>query len=128
MRLAAGFEQQHLVAAVLGQPIGKRGAGRPCTDDDVIGRADVHVRPFTFLSACEEDIASDAHTTSAQRASRARFPLSRLRDCCKRLCALTRWESGNIIESERAMSGPGFGDLAAERLRRETDLDRISEL
>lgn len=26
------------------------------------------------------------------------------------------------------MSGPGFGDLAAERLRRETELDRIAEL
>jgi IS5 family transposase len=26
------------------------------------------------------------------------------------------------------MSGPGFGDLAVERLRRETDLDRIGEL
>ena len=26
------------------------------------------------------------------------------------------------------MSGPGFGDLAAERLRRETELDRIAGL
>jgi len=44
-RLAAGFEEQHLMAAVLGQTIGKRGAGRACTDDDKVGRADVHAFP-----------------------------------------------------------------------------------
>ena len=42
MRLAARFQQQHLMAAVLGQAIGERGAGRACSDDDVVGRADVH--------------------------------------------------------------------------------------
>src|SRR6185503_4171836 len=34
----------------------------------------------------------------------------------------------SITDSRWTMSGPGFGDLAAERLRRETELDRIAAL
>src|ERR1700759_1686657 len=34
----------------------------------------------------------------------------------------------SIADSRWTMTGPGFGDLAAERLRRETELDRIAVL
>ena len=50
MGLAAGLEQQHLIAAVLGQAVRQRGAGGPCSDDDKIGRALVHaIPPSGFL-------------------------------------------------------------------------------
>src|SRR5215208_4638678 len=45
MRLTARLQQQHLMAAALGEGVIVRGAGRAGTDDDVIGRADVHSRP-----------------------------------------------------------------------------------
>ena len=49
MGLAAGFQQQHLVAPALGEAAGQRGARRPGADDDEIDRALVHFRPFCEL-------------------------------------------------------------------------------
>src|SRR6266550_6705827 len=69
MRLAAGLEQQHLVAAVLGEAIGERGAGRACTNDDKVGRADVHaVSVPTFWLIGTEDTEAQRATASADRA------------------------------------------------------------
>jgi transposase, IS5 family len=46
-------------------------------------------------------------------------------DCCKSGVAVTRLSDINRIRGQAMNRGKGFGDLAAERLRRETDLDRI---
>ena len=59
MRLAAGLEQQHLVASVLGQAIGERRPCRARTHDDEIDRMLVHAFPH-FHFSCSLDYQGSA--------------------------------------------------------------------
>jgi hypothetical protein len=50
MRLAAGLQQQDLLAPVLGKPVGQRSSRRPRANNDEIDRKLVHAFPIpTFL-------------------------------------------------------------------------------
>ena len=82
MRLAAGFQQQHLVAAAFGQAIGERGAGRACTDDDVVGRERGHSVPsdsFVEERIQSRGVGQQVRGAHAGHASRAHRSLKRCR-------------------------------------------------
>ena len=78
MRLAAGLEQQHLMATILGEAVGERGTCRSGADDDEIDSMLVHAfpqPPFSLRSLAAHwraDCPNLAHSSLARPLQRSK--------------------------------------------------------